>query len=100
MTYLGKNTKPSVTALQVLTSYSAVDTHVAQQLLDKALTGELGLNRTRILVTHHVGLCVSKATYIVVLERGRIVCLGSPKNLRSEAFWSMLFNIKQQLPVR
>ena len=67
----------------MFTRYSAVDTHVAQHLLNKALTGELGLNRTRILVTHHVGLCISKANFVIGLEQGRIKFLGSPEDLHA-----------------
>ncbi|KAA8650968.1 uncharacterized protein ATNIH1004_003659 [Aspergillus tanneri] len=51
--------------------FSAVDVHTAQHLFDHALTGELAKGRTRILVTHHVGLCIAKADYMIRLDNGR-----------------------------
>lgn len=37
--------------------------------------------RTRILITHHVGLCVTGASFVVHLENGRIDFCGSPEEL-------------------
>ncbi|PYH83600.1 putative multidrug resistance protein [Aspergillus uvarum CBS 121591] len=48
--------------------FSAVDVHTASHLFKHAITGELGEGRTRILVTHNVDLCSSKADYLVELE--------------------------------
>ncbi|PYI23139.1 ABC bile acid transporter [Aspergillus violaceofuscus CBS 115571] len=52
--------------------FSAVDVHTASHLFKHAITGELGEGRTRILVTHNVDLCSSKADYLVELENGTI----------------------------
>lgn len=52
--------------------FSAVDTHVGHHIFEKALTGPLCRGRTRILVTHHVALCKSKAKYIVELGGGGV----------------------------
>lgn len=62
--------------------FSAVDAHVGRQLFEEALAGKLGRGRTRILVTHHVGLCISKTVYTVKLEEGRVVYAGSVDALR------------------
>lgn len=48
--------------------FSAVDTHVARHLLHHALTGELAEGRTRLLATHSVQLCLSKAKFAVMLN--------------------------------
>ncbi|KAK0642530.1 ABC transporter C family member 10 [Lasiodiplodia hormozganensis] len=48
--------------------FSAVDTHVGQHILVNALHGDLVEGRTRILVTHHIGLVSSLASYIVELD--------------------------------
>lgn len=56
---------------------SAVDSHTAKWIFDYALNGELMLNRTCILVTHNVGLCLPYAEFAVVLENGRVVVQGS-----------------------
>jgi ABC-type multidrug transport system fused ATPase/permease subunit len=62
---------------------SAVDPHVGRQLVEEALCGELGKGRTRILVTHHVGLVLSKANYTVKLsDDGGIAFAGSIDDLR------------------
>jgi ABC-type multidrug transport system fused ATPase/permease subunit len=52
--------------------FSAVDAHVGQHILANALHGELVEERTRILVTHHVGLVSSLAHYIVELGDGSV----------------------------
>ncbi|KAL8870822.1 MAG: hypothetical protein Q9174_003222, partial [Haloplaca sp. 1 TL-2023] len=50
--------------------FSALDTHVGRHLLEHALCGELGESRTRILATHHVDLCLPRASYHVTLVNG------------------------------
>lgn len=40
--------------------------------------------RTRILITHHVGLCIQEASYVVHLEHGRINLCGSPQELEAQ----------------
>lgn len=52
--------------------FSAVDAHVGRYIFENALTGELGVGRTRILVTHHVNLCKSKTKYVVELGDGTV----------------------------
>lgn len=53
--------------------FSAVDAHVGRHIATKALQGELARGRTRILVTHHVGLAAPYAAYVVELDgRGGI----------------------------
>ena len=62
--------------------FSAVDAHVGRQLFEEALTGELGRDRTRILVTHHVGLCLPKTRYAVLLGAGTIEHAGLVEDLQ------------------
>ena len=63
---------------------SAVDAHVGRQLFEQALTGDLGDGRTRILVTHHVGLTLPKAEYSVVLANGTCQFAGSVSELEEK----------------
>lgn len=42
------------------------------------------MDRTIILVTHHVDLCLPRASYLVELSGGRIVRQGSSVELRSQ----------------
>lgn len=62
--------------------FSAVDSHVGRQLFEDALTGELGKGRTRILVTHHVALCLPKTNYSVLLSEGTVEVAGKTEELR------------------
>ncbi|KMP07034.1 canalicular multispecific organic anion transporter 1 [Coccidioides immitis RMSCC 2394] len=62
--------------------FSALDAHTGRHLHVHALTGELCHGRTRILVTHHVGLCLPQADYSVHLERGIVQHAGSVVELR------------------
>ncbi|KAL4079580.1 hypothetical protein J3A83DRAFT_4368342 [Scleroderma citrinum] len=55
---------------------SAVDAHTAHHLYYQCLKGDLMHGRTVILVSHHVQLCVSGATYIVALDNGRVIFQG------------------------
>ncbi|RUS23063.1 hypothetical protein BC937DRAFT_92822, partial [Endogone sp. FLAS-F59071] len=65
---------------------SAVDAHTAKHLYEHCLMGELMRGRTRILVTHHVGLCIQGAVYIVAMRDGEVAASGSPAEvLRSGA---------------
>ena len=57
--------------------FSAVDAHVGRQLYEEALTGDLGVGRTRILVTHHMGLVLPRTKYVVLLGDGTIAQAGS-----------------------
>ncbi|KAI1761798.1 P-loop containing nucleoside triphosphate hydrolase protein [Hypoxylon sp. FL1150] len=61
--------------------FSAVDAHVGRHIFEKCLNGELGVGRTRILVTHHVALCEPKAKYIVELGDGRVQNAGFVSDL-------------------
>ncbi|KAG2416315.1 hypothetical protein HFD88_007530 [Aspergillus terreus] len=61
--------------------FSALDAETGRHLYDNALTGELGQDRTRILVTHHVGLCLPRTDYCVLLDNGRMTHAGTVEQL-------------------
>ncbi len=63
--------------------FSAVDAHVGRYIFERALTGELGVGRTRILVTHHVALCRSRTKYIVELGEGTVEKVGFIQELEA-----------------
>ncbi|KAG9233617.1 putative ABC bile acid transporter [Amylocarpus encephaloides] len=64
--------------------FSAVDAHVGRYLFEKALTGELGVGRTRILVTHHVALVKTKTKYIVELGDGTVEHAGLVEDMEND----------------
>lgn len=62
--------------------FSALDAHTGRHVYEHALTGELGQGRTRILVTHHVALCLPRTDYSVLLENGCVRYAGTIDELR------------------
>jgi ABC-type multidrug transport system ATPase subunit len=64
--------------------------HTAEHLVTKCLGGELGRNRTIILVTHHVTLCLPIASYVLKLDKGKILYQGTIPELESKG---LLMNI-------
>ncbi|KAL2038338.1 hypothetical protein N7G274_008987 [Stereocaulon virgatum] len=76
--------------------FSAVDAHVGRQLFEDAVTGELGLGRTRILVTHHVGLVLPKVKYAVILGQGTVQHAGSVDMLHSTGVLEDLMKKEQE----
>lgn len=63
--------------------FSALDAHVGKEIYENALMGELSEGRTRILVTHHVSLCLPRAKYAVRLSaRGTLEHAGLVEDLK------------------
>jgi ABC-type multidrug transport system fused ATPase/permease subunit len=61
--------------------FSAVDAHVGKHIFENALTGSICEGRTRILVTHHVALCLPKTNYEVHLGDGVVDYAGTVEDL-------------------
>lgn len=79
----------------MLTFCSAVDAHVGRQLFEEALAGELGEGRTRILVTHHFGLCMPKTRYAVILGEGIVQHAGSVEDLQRRGILEQVMKQEQ-----
>ncbi|RMY52987.1 hypothetical protein D0863_14088 [Hortaea werneckii] len=62
---------------------SAVDSHTAKWIFEKALMGPLMFNRTCVLVTHNATLCLPPSEFAVLLENGRVATQGSPSKVIS-----------------
>ena len=60
---------------------SAVDSHTAQHIFEHCILGPLMFNRTCILVTHNIALCVPPAHHVVVLKNGKIQAQGKPEKV-------------------
>lgn len=58
--------------------------HTAQHLVQNALSGDLARDRTIILVTHHISLCLPIASYLIELSGGRVLRRGSTQELQAE----------------
>ncbi|KAJ1946355.1 hypothetical protein FBU59_002048, partial [Linderina macrospora] len=57
---------------------SAVDAHTAKHIYEYCLMAPAMVDRTRILVTHAVGLTIKGAAMVVVMQDGRVAAAGSP----------------------
>lgn len=62
---------------------SAVDSHTAKHIFENCIMGPLMYNRTCILVTHNVALCVPQSQHVVVLNNGKIAIQGPPEKVLS-----------------
>ncbi|KAH8683197.1 hypothetical protein BGZ60DRAFT_368935 [Tricladium varicosporioides] len=60
---------------------SAVDSHTAKWIFDNCIRGPLMINRTCILVTHNLALCVPRAQYVVYLDNGKVDIQGSAEEV-------------------
>ncbi|KAJ2063092.1 hypothetical protein GGI17_001939 [Coemansia sp. S146] len=69
---------------------SAVDAHTAKHILMECLLSKtpLMLGRTRVLVTHHVSMCLPFAEYIVVLREGQVSLKGNPTELQNQGVFN------------
>jgi ABC-type multidrug transport system fused ATPase/permease subunit len=56
---------------------SAVDSHTAKWIFDQALLGPLMYNRSCILVTHNIALCLPHSEFAVVMDNGKVTASGS-----------------------
>lgn len=56
--------------------------HTANHIADHCISGDLLKDRTIILVTHHVSLCLPRASFLVELSNGRITHQGTIEELR------------------
>jgi len=55
---------------------SAVDSHTAKWIFDNCIRGPLMHDRTCILVTHNLALCVPQSRYVVYLDNGKVDIQG------------------------
>ncbi|KAJ2710883.1 hypothetical protein H4R19_003522, partial [Coemansia spiralis] len=60
---------------------SAVDAHTAKHLFEECLMCPSMAERTRILVTHSVGLTIRGAATVVVVQDGQIAAAGPPAEI-------------------
>ncbi|KAI8581235.1 hypothetical protein K450DRAFT_233756 [Umbelopsis ramanniana AG] len=70
---------------------SAVDANTASHLYEKCLLGDLMHDRTIILVSHHVRLCLGGASYLVQMNRGQVIRHGNVEDLRNNGELAQIF---------
>ncbi|KAG0185773.1 hypothetical protein DFQ28_008806, partial [Apophysomyces sp. BC1034] len=78
----------------------AVYSRAKNVLMDDVLSavdGPLMRSRTRILITHHVGLCLNGSAYFLHIQGGTVNISGSPSELRdSDALDLVAHNLNYQ----
>ncbi|KAI3478093.1 hypothetical protein L1887_60024 [Cichorium endivia] len=67
---------------------SAVDSHTAKHLYRHALKGALAKDRTIILVTHAISLCLPGAAFAVAMDDGSVVVAGTPDVVNATGVFS------------
>ncbi|RIB29312.1 P-loop containing nucleoside triphosphate hydrolase protein [Gigaspora rosea] len=72
--------------------FSAVDAHTALQLMNLCILGPIMKGRTRILVTHHIRLCLADAAYLVAVDNGKVVTSGTISNLRNSGILASILD--------
>lgn len=80
--------------------FGAVDVHVGRWIFENALTGELGQGRTRILATHHPALCISRATFAVILGHGTVEHVGHADVLTKSASFTNVIQREAEVVVK
>ena len=75
---------------------SAVDAHTAKHLYEQCLMGPLMKNRTRILVTHHIRLCLKGCGLLIHIQGGRASHVGSPAELRQSGSLAQIIEEDQE----
>ncbi|KNG83009.1 hypothetical protein ANOM_009592 [Aspergillus nomiae NRRL 13137] len=63
--------------------FSALDAQTGRHVYKNALTGDLARGRTRIIATHHVGLCLPDADHVVHLNNGTVEYAGKVSGLQT-----------------
>ncbi|KAJ6516269.1 multidrug resistance-associated ABC transporter [Mycena sanguinolenta] len=71
---------------------SAVDAHTAHHLYHACLKGELVKRRTVILVSHHIQLCASGASFIVALDNGQVQFQGNREQFHNSDVMNTLLH--------
>lgn len=71
--------------------------HTAEHLVTKCLGGELARNRTIIIVTHHLTLCLPIASYVLKLGNGKILYQGTIPELESRGLLLNMIEAEDEL---
>ncbi|PKY05985.1 P-loop containing nucleoside triphosphate hydrolase protein [Aspergillus campestris IBT 28561] len=79
--------------------FSALDAETGRHVYEHGLTGVLGRDRTRILVTHHISLCLPRADYFVVLDNGSVSHAGPVEELADPSLAQLLHGLETETPV-
>ena len=66
--------------------------HTAHHIYARCISGELLRDRTVILVTHHIALCLPSASYLVQLSSGQVVYQGTIDDLRQAGHLAQVNN--------
>lgn len=69
---------------------SAVDAHTSHFIVKECLAGDLFKDRTVVLVTHHVGLCLPVSDFVVSLRDGAVEQAGPSSDVKLDVIAASL----------
>ncbi|KAJ7109921.1 P-loop containing nucleoside triphosphate hydrolase protein [Mycena epipterygia] len=75
---------------------AAVDMHTAQHIVANCLTGFFARDRTIVLVTHHISLCLPIAHYLVELAHGHVLRQGTIKSFEESGILQKVVETEDQ----
>ncbi|KAK2594786.1 hypothetical protein QQS21_007473 [Conoideocrella luteorostrata] len=75
--------------------FSAVDAHVGRHIFETCISGPICKGRTRILVTHHVGLVEPITKYLVELGDGTVLHSGLTSDLAEDGTLELIKSHEQ-----
>ena len=70
--------------------------HTAQHLVHNCLTGDLARGRTIILVTHHVTTCLPAASYLLEMDKGRVLHQGTIPELEERGLLAKVLEAEEE----
>jgi ABC-type multidrug transport system ATPase subunit len=70
--------------------------HTAQHIVANCLTGFFARDRTIILVTHHISLCLPLAYYLVELAEGQVLRQGTIKSFKESGILQKVVETEDQ----
>ena len=70
--------------------------HTALHIVKNCLSGELAQDRTIILVTHHIGVCLPITACLVELSRGQVLHHGTVDELRQRGILDEVIEMEEE----
>ncbi|KAI8886932.1 hypothetical protein K501DRAFT_330885 [Backusella circina FSU 941] len=77
---------------------SAVDARTGQHLYQKCFMGPLMKNRTLVLITHNISLCLPGSAHVVFIKDGSIELQGSPTELAQAGQLEWIIQENEETP--
>jgi ABC-type multidrug transport system fused ATPase/permease subunit len=77
---------------------SAVDAHTGKHIYQKCILGPLMKNRTLVLITHNISLCLPGSAHVVFIKDGKVELQGSPTELAQAGQLELIIQENEETP--